>query len=120
MSKTKPINKTLEGVLINTHVKEPPQEINFDDVSNDLLMTNANGENANMQYPDKNPFDIKKAVIPLVIGTGALFAGAGGISYALKRGTKAITNSKSFEQLPDLALNMNIKQEPFEKEQLMK
>ncbi len=110
--KNKPINKTLEGVLVNTHVKDNPQEISFDDVSNDLLMTNKSEDDFAANPETKNSFDMKKALLPLAIGTGAFFLSANAISYVINKSSKAIANSKAFEQLPDLALNMNIKQEP--------
>lgn len=50
--------------------------------------------------------------MPLALGTVAVFGGMGLISGIISKSAKKIMSAKPQECLPDLALNMNIKQEP--------
>ncbi len=111
------INKTLKGVLINNHIVNPNENnVSFDDMQDSLLVVNApkyykipvNNKNEN----EESPFNIKKAIKPLIAGTLVIAGGILGLSSILKHSSKTLLSSKSFEQLPDLAVNMNIKEEP--------
>lgn len=112
------INKTLKGVLINNYKKNTADEagISFDEIQDSLLIC----ENPKYYHiPEDNKvveresaFDAKKALVPLLAGTGILLAGFLGVSSVLQKSSKTILNTKSFEHLPDLAVNMNIKEEP--------
>ncbi len=107
------INKTLKGVLVNNHI--PNNEISFDEINDSLLIYESKNnlkENLSNDKQQENSFDVKKAIKPLLIGTSVMAAGAFILSSILKKSSKNLVKSKSFEQLPDIALNMNIKEEP--------
>ena len=111
----KPINKTLEGVLINNHYKKNTQQedvIDFSDISNNLLISESTYDNSKNLNVEQKSFDIKKAMAPLLIAAGCTLAATLGVSALLSKVSKNILNINVSEQLPDLALNMNIKQEP--------
>ena len=111
----KPINKTLEAVLINSHYqKERPMTdvIDFTDISNNLLISDNYESTKNIKAPEKQSFDIKKAMKPLLIAAGCVLAATLGVSALMGKVSKNILKMNVSEQLPDLALNMNIKQEP--------
>ena len=91
--KEKELNKTLKGVLINKDIK------------------NNTPSNTGESNKDSS-FNVKKAIKPLLIGTGMVLGGIIGLSAILNKSSQKILTSKSYEQLPDLAVNMNIKQEP--------
>ena len=111
------LNKTLKGVLINNYKKNINEEdaVSFDEIQDSLLICETPSY---YKIPEKentknieSSFDTKKALKPLIIGTGLLLAGCLGVSSALKKSSKHILKTQSFEHLPDLAVNMNIKQE---------
>ena len=108
------MNKTLEGVLINNHVKDTNyNDANFEKICDTLFISN-NIEKAIDNPIDKKEtsFNMKKALLPVFLSAGVASGGALGLSMVMKKASKSIFNAKTFEQLPDLALNMNIKQEP--------
>ena len=109
------INKTLKGVLINNYKKNTNEEgqISFDEIQDSLLMYEEKDTFCSESSLTKQDsiFNAKKAITPLVIGTGLILASCLGISSMLKKSSKHILNTKNFEQLPDLAVNMNIKDE---------
>ncbi|MGM9994557.1 MAG: hypothetical protein ACI37R_07520 [Candidatus Avigastranaerophilus sp.] len=111
------LNKTLKGVLINNHVDNSLSETNisFDEIQDSLLVVDKNEYYTppeNKQDKEESSFNIKKAIKPLLIGTTVLIGGVFALSSILKSSSKTLLNSKSFECLPDLAINNNIKQEP--------
>ena len=112
------INKTLKGVLVNKNVKSVQEcdSVSFSEMEDSLLIcdtpcyyTLPNKEKAD---DTDSSFSLKKAMTPLLVGTAALCAGILGVSVILKKSSQNILNTKSFEHLPDLAVNMNIKEEP--------
>ena len=115
--KEKELNKTLKGVLINNHIKSEKQDsVSFSEIENSLLIQpedikNNTPSNTGMSNKDSS-FNVKKAIKPLLIGTGMVLGGIIGLSAILNKSSQKILTSKSYEQLPDLAVNMNIKQEP--------
>ncbi|MCD7780421.1 MAG: hypothetical protein LUH05_07100, partial [Candidatus Gastranaerophilales bacterium] len=115
--KKKEPDKTLKGVLINNHVKTTGTNVSFDDIQNSLLICDSDdyrltAEKEKDKKEAESSFDEKKALKPLLIGTGAILAGCLGLSAIFKASSKTLLNSKSCECLPDLAINNNIKQEP--------
>jgi hypothetical protein len=112
-AKDPPINSTLQGVLVNTHLREPNKPVEFDEIADSLMISTSSKQVEKYEPKEKeSSFDVKKAIKPLLIGTAAAFLGVGALSLVVRKGSKALLNTQSFEQLPDLALNMNIKQEP--------
>lgn len=111
------INKTLQGVLINNHVRNSSSEANFsfNDIQDSLLICDSDKFYSNEKEKineKESSFNVKKALIPTLAGTALLVGGCFGLSTVLKKSTKYLLNTKNYEQLPDLAINMNIKQEP--------
>lgn len=111
------LNKTLKGVLINSHLEMPCSEnnVSFDEIQDSLLMVDKNSYYTPKEEKKdslESSFDIKKAIKPLLIGTALTVGSIFGLSTILKSSSKTLLKSKSFECLPDLAINNNIKQEP--------
>lgn len=111
------MNKTLQGVLINNHVRNNQDaNFSFNDIQDSLLITDSDkyyiSENNTKDSDSESSFDTKKAITPLLIGTGLIVGGCFGISAILKKSSKTLLSTQSFEHLPDLAINMNIKEEP--------
>ena len=102
-SKTK-INK--DGILVDNFVKE-------DNKINDLEYSEVAMPKPYVRPEIKNSFNAAKAIAPLAIGTVAVFAGVLSLSAILLKSSKALKKSKPFENLPDLATNMNITQEQY-------
>ena len=112
------INKTLKGVLVNKNVKGSQEcdLISFSEMEDSLLICDTPSYYS-MPTKEKtdeteSSFSLTKTMTPLLIGTAALCAGIFGVSAILKKSSQNILNTKSFEHLPDLAVNMNIKEEP--------
>lgn len=106
----------IKGVLLDNHIKNNEKEFSFSNMEDSLLICDKYGET---DIPDKarnqkseSAFNTKKALTPLLIGTGVILGGSFALSEVVKNSSKTILKSKSFEQLPDLAVNMNIKEEP--------
>lgn len=101
---------TLKGVLYN---KSRDFESDYSPTSSLIIMP-ASKLNSPIpaQKEDSKAFDLKKALTPLLIGTISLFGITAGMSGLLRKSAKTILKTQPFERLPDLALNMNIKQEP--------
>ena len=113
------INKTLKGVLINNHVKANMNDntISFDEIRDSLLINDSENyysakKNIEMKEPKESSFNTKKALKPLLIGTGVVLAASLGATSIIKHASKSIATTPHFEQLPDLAVNMNIREEP--------
>lgn len=111
------MNKTLQGVLINNHVRTSSSEANysFNDIQDSLLICDSDkfySKETKQNDEEGSSFNIKKALLPTLAGTALLVGGCFGLSTVLKKSTKYLLNTKNYEQLPDLAINMNIKQEP--------
>ena len=95
--------KTLEGVLVNSHK---------DKLDNIEISSDYKEETASAKKETESSFSVKKALLPIALGTVAIFGGMGLVSAVASKSAKKIMTSKPQECLPDLALNMNIKQEP--------
>ena len=113
------INNTLKGVLLNNHIKSNSNDnyISFDEIKDSLLISDSSNyyssqKEIKAKVPNESSFDTKKALKPLLIGTGVVVAGCLAATSVLKHSSKAIFNSATYEQLPDLAVNMNIREEP--------
>ncbi len=107
------INSTLKGVLINTHVKNNDTPVSFDEIQDSLLIHENNKQNSSIKEGQKeSSFNINKAIKPLLIGTSILIGGCFALSAILKKSSQTLLTTNSFEQLPDIAVNMNIKEEP--------
>lgn len=109
----KEITKTLEGVLVNNHIKnDDARQITIDEICDTLLLTQNNETLKKKEgKQEKESFDYKKALTPLLIGVGATFGAAVGLSFLIKKNSKNIVK-KYCEELPPIAHNMNIPEEP--------
>ena len=113
----KTMNKTLQGVLINNHVRNNNKDsmFSFDDIQDSLLISDSENYYEKQSFTEEqkeSSFDTKKALKPLLIGTSLIVGGCFAISAILKKSSKTLLQTQSFEHLPDLAINMNIKEEP--------
>ncbi len=113
------INNTLKGVLLNNYIRPEQDEnyISFDNIKDSLLINNSDSyysvkQDMKPKDESESSFDVKKALKPLIIGTSVVIAGMLAVSSVLKHASTAVTKAPSFEQLPDLAVNMNIREEP--------
>ena len=110
------INNTLQGVLVNSHLRTPAcyDKFSFEDIEDSLLISKSKkyySSNNKLEYKNST-FDTKKALTPLFAGTAAIAGGCFMLSNCLKKSSKNLLNTKNFEHLPDLAINMNIREEP--------
>ncbi len=103
------VSPTLQGVLLTKS-----REDNNYSPNSSLIITTPKEVNSTIGTSNEpvKSFDIKKALTPLAIGTISLFGVTAGLSAILRSSAKTILKAKPWEQLPDLALNMNIRQEP--------
>ena len=103
------IHPTVQGVLVTKSREE-----NSFNPNSSLIITTPKELDTTIGISNEpvKSFDIKKALMPLAIGTVALFGVTAGLSGILKSSASTLLKAKPWEQLPDLALNMNIKQEP--------
>ncbi len=110
----KEMNKTLQGVLVDNHLKnQNGQSLSFDDIQDTLLICEKKETPIKgIEEKKESNFDIDKAILPILVGSIAIIGGCLGLSAILKQASKTLINTKNFEHLPDLAINMNIKQEP--------
>lgn len=104
------IDKTLKGVLLNNHIKND-KTISFDEIQDTLLIHENKQPQQNADAKKESSFDAKKALLPVIIGATIAIGACAGLSGILKKSSKNLLNSKTFEQLPDLAVNMNIREE---------
>lgn len=114
-NKQKMSQMSKDGILVDNFVKDKNygNSVDFDEICDKLLISeNSQNKSNNQNLPQKSSFNMKNALMPLFVGTAFIFAGAAGLSGVLAKSSKALNNIKPSEQLPDLARNMNIKQEP--------
>ncbi len=116
-NENKNINTTLQGVLVNSHLRTPAcnEKYSFDDIEDSLLINKSekyySSKDNKLEFKE-SAFDTKKAIMPLLAGTTAIASGCFALSNCIKKSSGSLLNTKSFEQLPDLAINMNIREEP--------
>ncbi len=98
-------SSTLKGVLMNKYRDETK---NYEPTS-DILITSPSPVSPELDdnnKPEIKSFNMQKALTPILVATVGILGGMAGLSGLLKMSAKAKL------QVPDLALNMNIKQEP--------
>lgn len=108
-SSRKLTSPTLQGVLLN----KTREESNYEPNSSLIITTPTEPSSilGTSNEPVKS-FDVKKALTPLIIGTIALFGATTVLSMILKHSAKTISETDPIEHLRDLAINMNIQEEP--------
>ncbi|MBQ8634924.1 hypothetical protein IJ425_02070 [bacterium] len=105
---------TLKGVILNQHIKKQDSYESIDDfdrISCSLLIPDK-VEPKVEEKKSENSFDYKKALKPLLIGTGAVLGSVGLISFAVKRYSKVLATKNDVVRPGDLARNINILEEP--------
>lgn len=101
--KQKQFQMAKDGILVDNFVKEDKQKVKLS--YSDMAMP----QTSKSEKP--TGFSMTNAIMPLVAGTAATFAGVTILSGVLLKSSKTLKNIKPFEALPDLATNMNIRQE---------
>ena len=109
-------NATLEGVVVNNFIKDNTQNDapNLDDTYNALVISEKEDTNINDYLKNTNTqrgYDTKKAMMPLVLGTGAVFVSSALLSLLLKRSAKKNLTEPFVKQLPAMGMNLNIVEE---------
>ena len=104
-TKAKQYQMTKQGILVDNFVKEDKGKV-------DLSYKEFSMPKTEIKSDKTSSFNMTNAVAPLVAGTAAAFAGVTLLSAVLLKSSKALKSSKPFENLPDIATNMNIRQEP--------
>lgn len=109
---TKP-DEAIKGVLLNNYIKKQKTPFdNFENISNDLLIP-LNHKEEKLEYKnEKENFDYKKALKPLLITAGITLGGIGIISGALKKFSTTMVQKPDLIRPGDLARNINILEEP--------
>jgi len=108
------INGTLKGVLINSRNRQEDR-FSFDEIRNSLLISDSDKYYTSQKEKrgvKESSFNDKEALKPLIAGTCIAIAGFLGLSAVFNASSKTLLTAKSYECLPDLAINNNIKQEP--------
>lgn len=109
-------NATLEGVVVNNFIKDSSQNEtpNLDDTYNALVISEKEDSGINDYLKNTNSqrgYDTKKAMMPLVAGTGAVFVSSALLSLVLKRSAKKNLTEPFIKQLPAMGMNLNIVEE---------
>ncbi len=99
--------KTVTGLLVTKN-----RDLESSELTSNLVILPKKVQIEPQKNEEEKCFDMKKALVPLLIGTIAIAAGAFGLSSLLRSSARKILTSKAHEQLPNLALNMNIREEP--------
>lgn len=120
-SQQKQIYRTLEGTIINNYIKDDDKNphINMDDICNTLVIPDSfNRSTFNPIVCEKEKQDDKNSSIlrsaaPLIATSLALAGGILGLTAIMKKSASSLNNPKLLrgERLPNLGMNMNIKQE---------
>ena len=109
-------NATLEGIVVNNFIKdnENQDNLSLDDTYNTLIISDqqdASLENYIQNNDNKNGYDTKKALMPLILGTGAVFISSAIISLLFKKSAKKNLSEPIVKQLPAMGMNLNIVEE---------
>ena len=113
LRKTKKADDTMKGVLLNRYIQKNFQEdfSDFDIISDSFLIPEIIPEEK-QEEDNKDSFDYKKTLKPILWGSGAILAAAVGISTIVASYSKKCANDSSLVHPPDLATNINILEEP--------
>lgn len=109
-------NATLEGVVVNNFIKDNEQHEspNLDDTYNALVISDKEDSDIDTYLNNskgQRGYDTKKAMLPLVAGTGAVFVSSALLSLVLKRSAKKNLTEPVIKQLPAMGMNLNIVEE---------
>ncbi len=102
-------NATLKGFLLNNNIKKNAQE--EDSFEYILQSSSENYDEPVMELPEKSAFDVKKAIKPVAILTGATIFSIVGISACVAKYSNYLANNEKVIRPPDLPRSMNILEE---------
>ena len=120
-SQQKQIYKTLEGAIVNNYIREDNKNphISMDDICNSLVISDNFQRSAynqpvtEVEKKEEKNSTILRSAAPLIAASLALVGGALGLTAIMKKSASSLNNPKLLrsERLPNLGMNMNIKQE---------
>lgn len=105
---------TLEGVVVNNFIKDNYETPNLDDTYNTLVISEKQDSQIDEYLSNKagqRGYDTKKAMMPLVLGTGAIFISSAIMSLVFKHSAKKNLTEPVYKQLPAMGMNLNIVEE---------
>lgn len=114
----KAVNNTIKGVILNNYLRNPnkPDYISLGEMKDSLLVCDEDKYSSFVSTEENKPkessFNAKKVLLPSFVLSGIILGSCVGLTALLKKSSKTILNTRNYEQLPDLAVNMNIKEEP--------
>lgn len=109
-------NATLEGVVVNNFIKDntATQECaNLNDTYNTLVISDEESENVQKYIGGEKEkgYNAKKAMLPLALSTGAIFASGAILSFLFKKSAKKNLTEPFIKKLPSMGMNINIVEE---------
>ena len=109
-------NATLEGVVVNNFIKDntATQECaNLNDTYNTLVISDEESENVQKYIGGEKEkgYNAKKALLPLALSTGAIFASGAILSFLFKKSAKKNLTEPFIKKLPSMGMNINIVEE---------
>ncbi len=120
-SQQRQIYRTLEGTLVNSYIKDNDKmnSVNMDDICNSLVIPDTFDKNtcyapATEEEKEKeNKASILRSAFPVIATSLALAGGILGLTMVMKKSAASLNDPKLLrnERLPNLGMNMNIKQE---------
>lgn len=104
------LNAAVKGVLTDVYLKKYPHSSGS--IKDYFSVNSPAGSLSNSENVLENSaFDEKKAFLPLITGAAVLAGGSFLLSACLKRASGNLLKTERCTQLPDLAVNMNIREE---------
>lgn len=113
--------KTLEGVIVNNYIKDDNNSasLNMDDICTSLVIPDTYSKNTHndemLSYKNKEEkkTSLLRSIFPLAALSILSAAGILGITALMKKSASSLNNKNVLrqERLPNLGMNMNIKQE---------
>ncbi|MBR2068557.1 MAG: hypothetical protein IJ877_02225 [Candidatus Gastranaerophilales bacterium] len=102
-------NAALKGHILNNNIKkDKQQEDSFDYI---IQSSPDNTVLSQEKLPQESAFDVKKAIKPIAIVTGATVLGIIGLSACITKYSNYLANNESVVRPPDLPRSMNILEE---------
>ncbi len=120
-SQQKQMYRTLEGVIVNNYIKdgEKISSVNMDDICNSLVIPDTFDKSSyytpvsETEKKKEDKSSILRSAFPVIATSLALAGGILGLTAVMKKSASSLNNPMLLrnERLPNLGMNMNIKQE---------
>lgn len=120
-SQQKQMYRTLEGVIVNNYIKdgEKMSSVNMDDICNSLVIPDTFDKStyytpvSETEKKKEDKSSILRSAFPVIATSLALAGGILGLTAVMKKSAASLNDPKLLrnERLPNLGMNMNIKQE---------